>query len=281
MSGGTLTGSLLVAVAAGLAVHGLLTAHDHRRIAFAARSQVGLTSADEGSAQRPQIDRRLLIATVAAAAIGLLVGGPLGIIVAPVPYAVTRSLAARRQRRRQESLDEALGASLQLMIDQLRVGRDLTGAFTTVAESALFPLNEILDSVLAEARLGRPLHDAVEAAAEAEQNRHFDVIASAIGLHGHHGGSLTEILSTVSESIEAEDELRREVETLTAEGRLSAQVLMALPLASLALLSLLSPGYAGPLFTTSAGHALTIVGLVLGAVGWGWLRALSRPGMPL
>ena len=281
MSGGTLTGSLLVAVAAGLAVHGLLTAHDHRRIAFAARSQVGLTSADEGSAQRPQIDRRLLIATVAAAAIGLLVGGPLGIIVAPVPYAVTRSLAARRQRRRQESLDEALGASLQLMIDQLRVGRDLTGAFTTVAESALFPLNEILDSVLAEARLGRPLHDAVEAAADAEQNRHFDVIASAIGLHGHHGGSLTEILSTVSESIEAEDELRREVETLTAEGRLSAQVLMALPLASLALLSLLSPGYAGPLFTTSAGHALTIVGLVLGAAGWGWLRALSRPGMPL
>ena len=281
MSGGTLTGSLLVAVAAGLAVHGLLTAHDHRRIAFAARSQVGLTSADEGSAQRPQIDRRLLIATVAAAAIGLLVGGPLGIIVAPLPYAVTRSLAARRQRRRQESLDEALGASLQLMIDQLRVGRDLTGAFTTVAESALFPLNEILDSVLAEARLGRPLHDAVEAAAEAEQSRHFDVIASAIGLHGHHGGSLTEILSTVSESIEAEDELRREVETLTAEGRLSAQVLMALPLASLALLSLLSPGYAGPLFTTSAGHALTIVGLVLGAAGWGWLRALSRPGMPL
>lgn len=281
MSGGTLTGSLLVAVAAGLAVHGLLAAHDHRRLAFAARSQVGLTSADEGSAQRPQIDHRLLIATVAAVAIGLLVGGPLGIIVAPVPYAVTRSLAARRQRRRQESLDEALGASLQLMIDQLRVGRDLTGAFTTVAESALFPLNEILDSVLAEARLGRPLHDAVEAAAEAEQNRHFDVIASAIGLHGHHGGSLTEILSTVSESIEAEDELRREVETLTAEGRLSAQVLMALPLASLALLSLLSPGYAGPLFTTSAGHALTIVGLVLGAAGWGWLRALSRPGMPL
>ena len=281
MSGGTLTGSLLVAVAAGLAVHGLLTAHDHRRIAFAARSQVGLTSADEGSAQRPLIDRRLLIATVAAAAIGLLVGGPLGIIVAPFPYAANRSLAARRQRRRQESLDEALGASLQLMIDQLRVGRDLTGAFTTVAESALFPLNEILDSVLAEARLGRPLHDAVEAAAEAEQNRHFDVIASAIGLHGHHGGSLTEILSTVSESIEAEDELRREVETLTAEGRLSAQVLMALPLASLALLSLLSPGYAGPLFTTSAGHALTIVGLVLGAAGWGWLRALSRPGMPL
>jgi tight adherence protein B len=281
VSGATLAGSVLLAVAAGLAVHGLLLAHDHRRIAFAARSQVGLTSADENSAQRPQIDHRLSIATVLAAAVGLLVGGPLGIIAAPLPYGATRSLAVRRQRRRQESLDEALGASLQLIIDQLRVGRDLTGAFTTVAESALFPLNEILDSVLAQARLGRPLHDAVEAAAQAEQNRHFDVIASAIGLHGHHGGSLTEILSTVSESIEAEDELRREVETLTAEGRLSAQVLMALPLASLALLSLLSPGYAGPLFTTSAGHALTIVGLVLGGAGWAWLRALSRPGMPL
>ena len=281
MSTANVTGSLLLSVAAGLTVFGLTTVRHRRRIVTAARSQVGLNSGDETSDHRIRIDGRLLLAAVTAAFVGVFAAGPLGIVLAPLPFVLARSWTKHQQRRRQAFLDEALGASLQLIIDQLRVGRDLTGAVVTVADSALFPLNEILDSVVAEARVGIPLHEAVERAAQAEQNRHFDVIASAISLHGRHGGSLTELLSTVAETIEAEDELRRELETLTAEGRLSAQVLMALPLVSLALLSLLSPGYAGPLFTTSSGQALTIVGIVVGTAGWGWLRSLSQPGLPL
>ena len=101
---------------------------------------------------------------------------------------------------------------------------------------------------------------------------------SDIGLHAHHGGSLTEILTTVAESIDAEDNLRREVETLTADARLSAQVLLGLPVAALALLSLLSPGYATPLFSTSAGQTMCIIAGILGSAGWWWLRTLSRVG---
>jgi len=275
------TGPLLVAVGMGLAVHTWTMVRDQRRISRAARSQIGLVAADDRPTHHHNLDVRVVAASVGCAGFGVLLIGPLGILAAVVPWMVTRTMVSRRQRKRHAALDQALGTSLQLVIDQLRVGRDLTGALTTVADSALFPLDEILSAVLAESRLGVPLHEAIEAVAQREQNHHFDVIASAIGLHAHHGGALTEILATVAQSIEAEDELRREVETLTAEGRLSAQVLMGLPVAALALLSLLSPGYAGPLFTTSAGHVLTGVAVVLGFAGWVWLRALSQPGAPL
>jgi len=147
-----------------------------------------------------------------------------------------------------------------------------------VADRADEPLDGIIDEVLAEARLGLPIHEVLDRIAATEGSRHLDVIASAIGLHAHHGGSLTEILATVAESIDAEDALRREVETLTADARLSAQVLLGLPVAALVLLSLLSPGYATPLIATPAGRAMAMAGGVLGVIGWWWLRALSRPG---
>jgi tight adherence protein B len=272
---------LLVASGIGLLVHLVTAARYHHRISLAARAQVGLINPDTQTAPRTSIDPWLAAKALIAGGLGFALVGPLGLTAGAVPWLVSRSLTSRRRRVRQAALDSALGSSLQLIIDQLRVGRDLTGALQTVAGSAIAPLDEVLNQVLDEVRLGVPLHEAIESAARLEQNRHFDVIASAVGLHAHHGGSLTEILATVAESIEAEDELQREIETLTAEGRLSAQVLMGLPIAALGLLSVLSPGYAAPLFTTSAGQTLTIVALVLGFAGWVWLRALSQSGAPL
>ena len=248
-----------------------------RRISRAARTQIGLET-DADPPTLPRVSRTMAI-TVAVTAIGAaLLLGPLGVVLGAVPPLVRRVVVSRHRRLRRAALDAALGGILQLLIDQLRVGRDLTGALHAVADRADEPLDGLIDEVLAEARLGLPIHEVLDRIAATEGSRHLDVIASAIGLHAHHGGSLTEILATVAESIDAEDTLRREVETLTADARLSAQVLLGLPVAALVLLSLLSPGYATPLIATPAGRAMAMVGGVLGVIGWWWLRALSRPG---
>ena len=73
--------------------------------------------------------------------------------------------------------------------------------------------------------------------------------------------------SAVVETIEEEDRLRRDIKSLTADGRLSAKVLLAMPPAMLAIISVLSPGYATPLANTSFGRMLAMVGVVLGLVG--------------
>jgi len=268
-----------VAVAAGVATLAIWATDttSHRRIARAARTQIGLEH-EAAPRQLPRVSRSMAITIVAVAIATALLIGPVGLVAGAVPPIARRAVVSRRRRLRRAALDAALGGVLQLLIDQLRVGRDLTGALQAVVERADAPLDGIIEEVLAEARLGVPIHEVLDRVAAAEGSRHLDVIASAIGLHAHHGGSLTEILATVAESIDAEDNLRREVETLTADARLSAQVLLGLPVAAIVLLSLLSPGYATPLIATPAGRAMSMVGGVLGVIGWWWLRALSRPG---
>ena len=88
---------------------------------------------------------------------------------------------------------------------------------------------------------------------------------------------MVEILGTVAETIEEEDRLRRDIQSLTADGRISAQVLLAMPVIMFVVISILSPGYTAPLFNNSLGQMLSISGIVLGSIGWLWLRSLSTP----
>jgi len=268
-----------VAVGAGVAIAlaWMIGTGTRRRISRASRTQIGLER-QVAPRQLPRVSVKMVVAVIATALIAVALLGPIGILAGVFPPVVQRVVTSRRRRMRRAAVDAALGGVLQLLIDQLRVGRDLTGALQAVVDRADAPLDELLEKVLAEARLGVPIHEVLDEMASAESSRHLDVIASAIGLHAHHGGSLTEILTTVAESIDAEDSLRREVETLTADARLSAQVLLGLPVAALALLSLLSPGYATPLIATPVGQTMCMIAGVLGVAGWWWLRTLSRLG---
>lgn len=182
-----------------------------------------------------------------------------------------------KKRRRSEELANQLGPALQLMIGHLRIGGNVLSSLAEVSEVSPDPLKSLLREVVAEARLGSPVEDVFQRIAEREGDRHLGIVASAIGLHARHGGSLVEILDSVTETIEEEDRLRRDIRSATADGRLSAMVLLAMPPLSLALVSLLSPGYASPLVTEPLGRAMSVVAVVLGVTGWRWLRILGNP----
>lgn len=117
--------------------------------------------------------------------------------------------------------------------------------------------------------------------ADREENRHLAIVASALVLHGRHGGSLVEILETVIETVEEEDRLRRDLRSVTADGRLSAAVLLAMPPVVLVFVSAMSPGYAAPLVTSPLGIAMSTTAAVLGVIGWRWLHRLGNPEIAL
>ena len=186
-------------------------------------------------------------------------------------------LGSVRRRRRARELDDALAPLLGSVVDQLRVGRSLLSALESVGPATAEPLASIVRRLVTETRLGGSLADSLSTIAAEERNRHLEVIASAVALHTEQGGSLTDILVGVSDSIEDEDRLRRDMLTLTADARLSANVLLVMPIGALVITSLLSPGYATPLIATPVGRVLSLSGLLLGAIGVIWLRALARP----
>lgn len=183
----------------------------------------------------------------------------------------------RRKQRRREQLAAELAPTLRLIVGHLRIGRNFTSALADVASSAPEPLRGLLEEVVADARVGANVSEVLERVAVREKERHLSIVASAVGLQMRLGGSLAEILESVIDTIEEEDRLRRDIRALTADARLSGQILLAMPPVMLAFVSVTSPGYAEPLITDPMGRAMSTVAVVLALVGWRWLRALGNP----
>jgi tight adherence protein B len=192
-------------------------------------------------------------------------------------WSVTGVRARRLARRRNEQISAQLSPALSLIVGNLRIGRNVLGAISEVIDTVSDPLQSILREIVTDVRLGEAVEEVVMRIAQREANPHLAVVASALSLHAHHGGSLVEILETVAETIEEEDRLVRDVRSLTADARLSAIVLMVMPLVAVVVVTLLSPGYMAPLVTEPAGQVMSVSAVLLGVVGWRWLRALGRP----
>lgn len=186
-------------------------------------------------------------------------------------------LRDRRERKQAAMVSSQLAPALELIIGHLRIGRNVGSAMSEVSDSLTEPLRSIFVGAVEESRLGTPLGDALNEASRTYKSRHLAVVASAIGLQARHGGSLVEILEAVRTTIDEEDRLERDIRTLTADNRLSARILLALPPIVLVVVSTLNPGYAEPLLGDPLGRRMSAIGLVLALVGWRWLRRLSTP----
>jgi tight adherence protein B len=243
------------------------------------RQQVGIATLSK--VDRPNLftstKSKLIVVGILISLITAIVAGPLGIFAGFVPWYIWRSMTKKARRKRSDQLVNQLSPALEQMIGHLAIGSNVNAALSEVSENCADPLGGLLREVLAQVRLGDSLDEVLQTISDRENDRHLGVVASAIGLHSRHGGSLVEILGTVAETIEEEDRLRRDIASLTADGRISAQVLLAMPIIMFVVISLLSPGYTSPLFNSSLGRMLSMSGIVLGTVGWMWLRSLSTP----
>jgi tight adherence protein B len=133
-------------------------------------------------------------------------------------------------------------------------------------------MGEELRRVLAEARLGRSLDEALNDVADRMASADFSWAVMAISIQREVGGNLAELLDTVAETMVARERLRREVKALTAEGRVSALVIGILPIGVGAFMWLMNRDYIGVLFHDSMGKAALIGSAILGGFGFWWMK---------
>jgi tight adherence protein B len=187
---------------------------------------------------------------------------PLAVVLALcVPVGVRVAIHAQVQRQRR-AFDEQLPDNLQVIAAAMRAGHTFVGALAIVAEDAPEPSRRELRRVLADEQLGVPLTDALNSVTERMNSRDFEHVALVAALQRETGGNTAEVIDTVTETIRERLDLRRLVRTLTAQGRLSAWIVSALPVVLLVLISLINPHYVHPLFHRTAG----VIGLGIGAV---------------
>ncbi|MCV2490004.1 type II secretion system F family protein [Geodermatophilus sp. YIM 151500] len=213
------------------------------------------------------------LGTLGAALLGGLLGGPLVALLAVGAVPLGARLFVRfRTARRQAAFADQLDDSLQLMASSLRAGHSLLRAVDAVSQEAAAPTSEEFARLVNETRVGRDLAEALDEIAERTGSDDFAWVAQAIAIHREVGGNLAEVLDAVGHTIRERNAIRRQVKALSAEGKLSAVVLMALPFGVCSFIAVTNPGYLSAFTESLVGYAMLAVAAVMMLAGGLWLK---------
>jgi tight adherence protein B len=183
------------------------------------------------------------------------------VFAAAVPLTV-RWYLQRSLRRVRDRFAEQLPDNLQVLSSALRAGHSFVGALSVVVNDAPEPARTEFNRVVADEQLGVPIEDALRVVVERMDNRELEQVALVAALQRETGGNTAEVLDRVTDTIRERFELKRTVQTLTAQGRLSRWVLTLLPVALLAVITLVNPGYIGILYHSLAGKILLVMAAI-------------------
>jgi tight adherence protein B len=162
--------------------------------------------------------------------------------------AVASALPKHRVGKRKKAFEKQLPDALSLIASSISAGHTFLRAIQMMCEESEPPMSEEFARVVSETVLGDSLVDALERMAQRLDIKDLAWVVQAIRIQQTVGGKLGDLLHTLADFIRAREEVRREVDVLTAEGRISAWVLGALPVFLLLAVQVISPGYMKPLF---------------------------------
>ena len=208
------------------------------------------------------------VATFLAMWLLAMLGGSLifGLLGLGVPFFV-RAMIRRKVDRRRAQFGEQLPDNLQVLASALRAGHSLVGALSVVVEDAAEPSQGEFRRVIADEQLGVSLEDALNVVARRMQSRDLEQVGLVAALQHETGGNMAEVLDRVTETIRERFEIRRIVQTLTAQGRMSRWVVSLLPVILLATITVLNPTYVEPLYKETFGRVLLAVAAVMLVTG--------------
>jgi tight adherence protein B len=215
---------------------------------------------------------------VLAVVLILLTGSPvLGLFLGALAgWLAMRLIVSTRISRRRAAFAEQLPDVLQILAGSLQSGFSLPQALDAVIREDTQPVAGEFSRALVETRIGGELETALDRVADRMDSKDLRWSVEAIRIQRAVGGNLVEVLRTTNETMRERASVRRHVRALSAEGRLSAYILIALPLLVGAFLFVTRDSYMRPLYTTPLGLAMLTVGVVLVAVGTVWMRNVVK-----
>lgn len=167
-----------------------------------------------------------------------------------LPVMVLRHMRKRRRAKFEEQLPEAV----DIMVRSLKAGHPLPVAISMVAREMEDPIGTEFGLTSDELTYGLDLESAMHQTSERVGQDDFSLVVVAISIQAKTGGNLSELLSNLSRVLRARFKMRRRVKAVSAEGRMSAMGLSALPFLVFGALLVLAPDYYGELWGEPAIH---------------------------
>jgi tight adherence protein B len=178
--------------------------------------------------------------------------------------------------RRRKKFNAQLPDALTTLAGSLRAGRSLGQAMEVISRELADPMGRELRKVVAEVRLGRPLHETLNDAADRVGSADFRWAVLAMQIQAEVGGNLAELLDQVAATMRERARMKGEVKALTAEGRASALMLVIMVPALGLAMAAMNPEYMKPMLTTSTGHILLGISGVMIAGGYFWMNSMVK-----
>ena len=192
------------------------------------------------------------------------------VVGALFPYA----FVAHKARRRLKAFENQLPDLLTTMAASLKAGHSFRQGIQAIVDEDQEPASKEFKRVLAETRLGRPMDAALAEMSNRVGSKNLEFVLTAVTIQRQVGGSLAGIFDMVAETVRNRHQFARKIKGLTAMGRASAYVLIALPFFVAAAVTLLNGEYMRPLWHTSTGHKLLMGMFVMMAIGTVILRKI-------
>jgi tight adherence protein B len=193
------------------------------------------------------------------------------VVAGAVPPLVLRHVARRRARRFEAQLPDVL----TLIATSLSSGFSLGQALDGISRDAAEPAAKEFSRALAETRIGIELEDALERTAVRMDSTNLHWTTMAVRIQRRVGGDLAEVMRTTAGTIRDRESLRRQVRALSAEGRISANILVAIPIVMASYLYLTSRAYLATLWGRPVGVVVLIISVVMLIAGMFWMRRIT------
>lgn len=194
---------------------------------------------------------------------------PLNGLIAALCFLIVDYVYVRRKAaKRLETFQGQLHDCLTLVANSLRAGFSFLQTMEIVAHEMKPPMSSEFDRVMRDTRLGRTMEEALRGMDDRVGSPDFSLVVTAVLIQQQVGGNLADILDTIRETITERVRIRREIMTLTAQGRMSGIVLALIPLALALFFYISSPKYLEPLLTTNIGHICIGAALIMEVIGF-------------
>ncbi|HEU5186587.1 MAG TPA: type II secretion system F family protein [Gemmatimonadaceae bacterium] len=223
-----------------------------------------------GSSMSPATFVQVCIFTVVSGVtVGVAFGSPifaaaLGLFGVAAPFVWMK----RRQRKRLEAFQGQLPDAIDMLVSAMKAGYSFQAAMNFIGEEMPAPLGPEFARFYDEQRLGIDVRSALLSLQARVDSMDLKMFVTAVLVQRESGGNLGEVLANISDIMRERFALEGELETLTAESRLSARILALLPLLVFVGMFVLNPGFMRPMLQQPAGQIMLVLAGLSVAMGY-------------
>lgn len=198
-----------------------------------------------------------LLAAVGGVVLGVLLGSPIFAVVLAIIGAVMPFLWMKhRQHNRLEEFQAQLPDAIDMLVSAMKAGYSFQAAMNFIGEEVPAPLGPEFARFYDEQRLGIDVRSALLSLQTRVDSMDLKMFVTAVLVQRESGGNLGEVLANISDIMRERFALEGELETLTAESRLSARILAALPLLVFIGMFALNPDFMRPMLQQIPGQIM-------------------------